>query len=43
MIANMMQFRWNDGNNRQNSNPIVMIIMAILLPMLLQIIQMTVS
>ena len=43
MIANMMQFSGMMGNNRQNSNPIVMIIMAILLPIAASIIQMTVS
>ncbi|ABV67864.1 peptidase, M48 family [Aliarcobacter butzleri RM4018] len=43
MIANMMQFSGMIGNNRQNSNPIVMIIMAILLPIAASIIQMTVS
>ncbi|MCT7568042.1 zinc metalloprotease HtpX [Aliarcobacter butzleri] len=43
MIANMMQFNGMMGNNRQNSNPIVMIIMAILLPIAASIIQMTVS
>lgn len=44
MIANMMQFSGLMGNNdRQNSNPIVMIIMAILLPIAASIIQMSVS
>ena len=43
MIANMMQFSSMMGNNRQNVNPIVMIIMAILLPIAASIIQMTVS
>lgn len=44
MIANMMQFSaMFGGNNRQNSNPIVMILMAILLPLAASIIQMTVS
>lgn len=43
MIANMMQFGAIFGNNRQNSNPIMMIIMAILLPLAASIIQMTVS
>lgn len=44
MIANMMQFgAMFGGNNRQNSNPIVMILMAILLPLAASIIQMTVS
>lgn len=45
MVANMMQFgaMFNNSNDRQNSNPIVMIIMAILLPLAASIIQMTVS
>lgn len=44
MIANMMQFSaMFGGNNRQNSNPIVMILMAILLPLAASVIQMTVS
>lgn len=43
MIANMMQFGAMFGNNRQNSNPIIMIIMAIILPLAASIIQMTVS
>jgi heat shock protein HtpX len=45
MIANMMQFgaMFNNSNDRQNSNPIVMILMAILLPIAASIIQMTVS
>lgn len=43
MIANMMQFSSLMGNNRQNSNPIVMIIIAIVLPIAASIIQMTVS
>ena len=43
MIANMIQFGGMMGNNRQNSNPIIMIIMAILLPVAASIIQMTVS
>ena len=44
MIANMMQFgAMFGGNNRQNSNPIMMIAMAILLPLAASIIQMTVS
>ena len=43
MIANMMQFGGMMGNNRQNSNPIIMIIMAILLPLAASIIQMAVS
>lgn len=43
MIANMMQFSAMFGNNRQNSNPIVMILMAIILPLAATIIQMAVS
>ena len=45
MIANMMQFgAMFGGNNRQgSSNPIMMIIMAILLPLAASIIQMSVS
>lgn len=43
MIANMMQFGAMFGNNRQNSNPIMMILMALLLPLAASIIQMTVS
>lgn len=43
MIANMMQFGAMFGNSRQNSNPIMMILMAILLPLAASIIQMTVS
>lgn len=44
MIANMMQFGAMFSNNRQgSSNPIVMIVMAILLPLAASIIQMTVS
>jgi heat shock protein HtpX len=43
MIANMMQFGAMFGSNRQNSNPITMILMAILLPLAASIIQMTVS
>lgn len=44
MIANMMQFgAMFGGNNRQGGNPIVMILMAILLPLAASIIQMTVS
>lgn len=44
MIANMMQFTaMFGGNNRQNSNPIVMIILAIVLPLAASIIQMSVS
>lgn len=42
MIANMMQFGAM-ANNRQNSNPIMMIIMAIILPLAGTIIQMSVS
>ncbi|APW66269.1 MULTISPECIES: zinc metalloprotease HtpX [Arcobacteraceae] len=43
MIANMMQFGAMFGSNRQNSNPIMMILMALLLPLAASIIQMTVS
>ncbi|OCL83998.1 zinc metalloprotease HtpX [Arcobacter porcinus] len=43
MIANMMQFSSMTRNNRQNQNPIIMIIMAILLPLAASIIQMSVS
>ncbi|MGA1933471.1 zinc metalloprotease HtpX [Arcobacter sp. YIC-464] len=43
MIANMMQFGAMFGNNRQNSNPILMIVMAILLPIAATVIQMSVS
>ena len=45
MIANMMQFgaMFGGNNNRQGTNPIVMILMAILLPLAASIIQMTVS
>lgn len=45
MIANMMQFgaMFGGNNNRQGANPIVMIVMAILLPLAASIIQMTVS
>ncbi len=44
MIANMMQFgAMFGGNNRQGGNPIVMIVMALLLPLAASIIQMTVS
>ena len=45
MIANMMQFgaMFGGNNNRQGANPIVMILMAILLPLAASIIQMTVS
>ena len=44
MIANIMQFgAMFGGNNRQNSNPLLMILMAILLPIASSIIQMSVS
>lgn len=43
MIANMMQFGAMFGGNRQNSNPILMLVMAIVLPLAASIIQMTVS
>jgi len=44
MIANMMQFSaMFGGNNRQGAHPIVMIIMAIILPLAASVIQMTVS
>ena len=45
MIANMMQFgaMFSNSNDRQSSNPIMMIVMAILLPIAASIIQMTVS
>ena len=45
MIANMMQFgaMFNNSNDRQGSNPIMMILMAILLPIAALIIQMSVS
>ena len=45
MIANMMQFgaMFGGNNNRQGSNPIMMIVMAILLSLAASIIQMTVS
>ncbi|MGB0989619.1 protease [Arcobacter sp. F155] len=44
MIANMMQFgAMFGGNNRQGVHPIVMIIMAIILPLAASIIQMSVS
>ena len=43
MIANMMQFSAMFGGNRQNSNPVVMIIMAIILPIAATVIQMAVS
>lgn len=45
MLANMMQFgaMFGGNNNRQGANPIIMILMAILLPLAASIIQMTVS
>jgi heat shock protein HtpX len=44
MIANMMQFSaMFGGNDRQNSNPFVMIVLAIILPLAAAVIQMTVS
>ena len=45
MIANMMQFgaMFNNSNDKQGSNPIMMILMAILLPIAALIIQMSVS
>ncbi len=45
MIANMMQFgaMFNNSNDRQGSSPIMMILMAILLPIAASIIQMSVS
>lgn len=44
MIANIMQFSaMFGGNNREGGNPIVMIIMAIILPLAASVIQMTVS
>ena len=45
MVANMMQFgaMFNNSNDRQSSNPIMMIVMAILLPLAASIIQMAVS
>ena len=45
MVTNMMQFgaMFNNSNDRQSSNPIMMIIMAILLPLAASIIQMAVS
>ncbi|NVJ52931.1 MAG: zinc metalloprotease HtpX [Campylobacteraceae bacterium] len=44
MIANIMQFSaMFGGNNRQGAHPIVMIIMAIILPLAASIIQMSVS
>lgn len=45
MLANMMQFSamFGGNSNRQGGNPIIMILMAILLPLAASIIQMTVS
>ncbi len=44
MLANILQFgAMFGGNNRQGGNPIIMIIMAIILPLAASIIQMTVS
>ncbi|UTJ05833.1 zinc metalloprotease HtpX [Arcobacter roscoffensis] len=43
MLANMMQFGAMLGNSRQNSNPIMLIVMAILLPIAATVIQMSVS
>lgn len=43
MLANMMQFNAMFGDNRQNSNPLMLILMAILLPIAATIIQMCVS
>lgn len=43
MLANMMQFGAMFGDNRQNSNPIMLIVMAILLPIAATVIQMSVS
>ena len=45
MIANMMQFgaMFNNSNDKQSSNPIMMIVMAILLPLAASIIQMAMS
>ena len=44
MIANMMQFgAMFGGNNRQGSNPIIMIVMAIILPLAASVIQLSVS
>lgn len=43
MIANIMQFGAMFGSNRQNGNPIVMILMAIILPIAASVIQMSVS
>ncbi|HEX5623446.1 MAG TPA: zinc metalloprotease HtpX [Sulfuricurvum sp.] len=42
-IANMLQFGAMFGRNNRNGNPILMIIMAILLPIAASIIQMTIS
>lgn len=42
-IANMMQFGAMFGNRERNGNPILMIVMAILLPIAAMIIQMSVS
>lgn len=43
MLANMMQFNAMFGDNRQNSNPLMLILMAVLLPIAASIIQMSVS
>lgn len=45
MVANMIQFSGLIGNNndRQNSNPIVMIVLSILLPIAASIIQLSIS
>lgn len=44
MIANMMQFSsMFGGNNRQGVNPIVMLLLAIIVPIAASVIQMTVS
>lgn len=45
MLANMMQFgaMFGNSNNKQGANPIIMILMAIILPLAASIIQMTVS
>lgn len=42
-IANMVQFGAMFGRNNRNGNPILMIVMAILLPIAASIIQMTIS
>ncbi|HEX5328620.1 zinc metalloprotease HtpX [Sulfuricurvum sp.] len=42
-IANMLQFGAMFGNRNRNGNPILMIVMAILLPIAASIIQMTIS